>query len=66
MKVRVPWFHIFLSGSPHDWRYFSEPQTSALLAYDKQVRCCLAFTLMAPVCSTVKQGKFFFYLNSVF
>ena len=38
-QVRVPWFHLLLAGSPHDWGYVSEPNYhGALLGYKDTVR----------------------------
>ena len=36
-KVKVPWFHLWLTNSPHDWKYATEPQTNAMWAFDQQV-----------------------------
>ena len=36
-KVKVPWFHLWLINTPHDWKYVTEPQTNALWAFDQQV-----------------------------
>ena len=36
-KVKVPWFHLWLTNSPHDWKYVTEPQTNAMWAFDQQV-----------------------------
>ena len=37
-KARVPWFHLFMAGSPHDWKYLSEPNyNDALKAYNHKV-----------------------------
>ena len=38
IQVRVPWFHLLLAGSPHDWGYVSEPNYhGALLGYKDTV-----------------------------
>ena len=37
-KVNIPWFHLWLVDSPHDWRYSTEPQKDALWAFDDQVK----------------------------
>jgi hypothetical protein len=37
-KVKVPWFHLWLTNTPHDWKYVTETQTNALWAFDQQVR----------------------------
>ena len=36
-KVNIPWFHLWLTDSPLDWKYVTEPQTNALWAFEQQV-----------------------------
>ena len=35
-KVKIPWFHLWLVDSVHDWKYTTEPQKDALWAFDDQ------------------------------
>ena len=37
-KVKIPWFHLWLTNTPHDWKYVTEPQPNALWAFEQQVR----------------------------
>ena len=37
-KVKIPWFHLWLVDSVHDWKYSTEPQKDALWAFDDQVK----------------------------
>ena len=30
-KVKVPWFHLWLTNSPHDWKYVTEPNYNGAL-----------------------------------
>ena len=62
-KVNIPWFHLWLVDSPHDWKYSTEPQKDALWAFDDQVKFiysekttkfCEIFTLLLTVCTVVK------------
>ena len=42
-KVKIPWFHLWLTDSPLDWRYVTEPQNNAMWAFEQQVclkLCC--------------------------
>ena len=36
-KVNIPWFHLWLTDSPLDWKYVTEPQTNAMWAFEQQV-----------------------------
>ena len=36
-KVKIPWFHLWLTDSPLDWRYVTEPQNNAMWAFEQQV-----------------------------
>ena len=37
-KVSIPWFHLWLVDSPHDWKYTTVSQKDALWAFDEQVK----------------------------
>ena len=37
-KVKIPWFHLWLVDSVHDWKYTTEPQKDGLWAFDDQVK----------------------------
>ena len=36
-KVKIPWFHLWLTDSPLDWKYVTEPQSNAMWAFEQQV-----------------------------
>ena len=36
-KVKVPWFHLWLPNSPHDWKTVTEPNGQALRGFNNQV-----------------------------
>ena len=36
-KVKIPWFHLWLTDSPIDWKYVTEPQSNAMWAFEQQV-----------------------------
>eukprot|EP00093_Oithona_nana_P012316 12316.XXX_730581_733805_1 [CDS] Oithona nana genome sequencing. len=35
-KVKIPWFHLWLTDSPLDWKYVTEPQSNAMWAFEQQ------------------------------
>ena len=42
-KVKIPWFHLWMVDSVHDWKYSTEPQKDALWAFDDQVNLHIYF-----------------------
>jgi choline dehydrogenase len=39
-KIKIPWFHMWLPNSPHDWKFRTERNgNGALAGFDQQVRC---------------------------
>ena len=36
-KVKIPWFHLWLPGTPHDWKYVTQPQAEAMNAFEDNV-----------------------------